>query len=206
MGLLRTTYPAGTDANFVLQAVIAEDIAKVFTGFDRKLAYEAVYKDAMTPPDKDTELPYYDREEATPVEARAGLTTYKQNGWVAADRTVESASRTLDYAYEDWAVARRQVGRQGRRREDVPQAQPGRLGAWPAAPGRAPASPPDPVQGPPADRAAAGVVVARCQARSPHGWRATRHDGVTDSRHGRKPPRWSIPRRSAYLPGCGAAG
>jgi hypothetical protein len=28
-----------------------------------------------------------------------------QNGWVAADRTAEAGSRTLDYAYEDWAVA-----------------------------------------------------------------------------------------------------
>ncbi|MEU6657933.1 GH92 family glycosyl hydrolase [Streptomyces sp. NPDC046821] len=99
--LAETNIMVGTNAD----SVIAEDIAKGFTGFDRKLAYEAVYKDAMTPPDKDTELPYYDREEGTPVEARAGLTTYKQNGWVAADRTAESASRTLDYAYEDWAVA-----------------------------------------------------------------------------------------------------
>ncbi|GAA3195990.1 MULTISPECIES: GH92 family glycosyl hydrolase [Streptomyces] len=99
--LTETNIMVGTNAD----SVIAEAIAKGFTGFDRGLAYEAVYKDAMTPPDKDTELSYYDRQEGTPVEARAGLTTYRQNGWVAADRTAESASRTLDYAYEDWAVA-----------------------------------------------------------------------------------------------------
>ena len=96
-----TNIMVGTNAD----SIIAEAIAKGFTGFDRKLAYEAVYKDAMTPPDRDTELRFADREEGTPVEARAGLTTYKQNGWVAADRTAEAASRTLDYAYEDWAVA-----------------------------------------------------------------------------------------------------
>ncbi|MFF0628844.1 GH92 family glycosyl hydrolase [Streptomyces sp. NPDC004296] len=99
--LTETNIMVGTNAD----SVIAEDIAKGFTGFDRKLAYEAVHKDATSPPDKDTELAYYDRQEGTPVEARAGLTTYKQNGWVAADHTAESASRTLDYAYEDWAVA-----------------------------------------------------------------------------------------------------
>jgi predicted alpha-1,2-mannosidase len=96
-----TNIMVGTNAD----SIIAEDIAKGFTGFDRGLAYEAVRKDAMTPPDRDTELRFADREEGTPVEARAGLTTYKQNGWVAADRTAEAASRTLDYAYEDWAVA-----------------------------------------------------------------------------------------------------
>ncbi|MFF2506562.1 GH92 family glycosyl hydrolase [Streptomyces sp. NPDC058067] len=99
--ITETNIMVGTNAD----SLIAEDIAKGFSGFDRKLAYEAVYKDAMTPPDLDTELPYYDRQEGTPVEARAGLTYYKENGWVAADRTAESASRTLDYAYEDWAVA-----------------------------------------------------------------------------------------------------
>ncbi|MDA3627162.1 GH92 family glycosyl hydrolase [Saccharopolyspora sp. WRP15-2] len=99
--ITETNIMVGTNAD----SVIAEDIAKGFTGFDRNLAYEAVRKDAMTPPDKDTELAYFDRQQGTPVEARAGLTYYEQNGWVAADRTAESASRTLDYAYEDWAVA-----------------------------------------------------------------------------------------------------
>ncbi|MGW2109784.1 GH92 family glycosyl hydrolase [Streptomyces sp. NPDC001948] len=99
--ITETNIMVGTNAD----SVIAENIAKGFTGFDRKLAYEAMYKNAMTPPDKDTELAYSDRQQGTPVEARAGLTYYKRNGWVAADHTAESASRTLDYAYEDWAVA-----------------------------------------------------------------------------------------------------
>ncbi|MFE0376708.1 GH92 family glycosyl hydrolase [Streptomyces inhibens] len=108
-----TNIMVGTNAD----SVIAEAIAKGFTGFDRKLAYEAVYKDAMTPPDKDTELDYHDRQPNTPVEARAGLTTYKQKGWVAADRTAEAGSRTLDYAYEDWAVA--QVAKSVRHSDDA---------------------------------------------------------------------------------------
>ncbi len=87
-------------------SLIAEAIAKGFTGFDRNLAYEAVRKDAMTPPDRDTQLKFSDREEGTPAEARAGLTTYLEKGWVAADRTSESASRTLANAYTDWAVSK----------------------------------------------------------------------------------------------------
>ncbi|WP_020671821.1 GH92 family glycosyl hydrolase [Amycolatopsis nigrescens] len=96
-----TNIMVGTNAD----SIIAEVLNKGFHGFDRKLAYEAVHKNAMTPPDRDTELRFADREEGTPVEARAGLTTYKQNGWVASDRTAEAGSRTLDYAFEDWAVA-----------------------------------------------------------------------------------------------------
>lgn len=86
-------------------SIIAEAVSKGFTGFDLDLAYEAVYKNAMTPPDQDTTLWYGDRQENTPVEARAGLTTYMANGWVANDRTAEAASRTLDYAYDDSAVS-----------------------------------------------------------------------------------------------------
>lgn len=71
----------------------------------------------MTPPDKDTELDYHDRQQGTPAEARAGLTTYKQNGWVAADHTAEAGSRTLDYAYEDWAVA--QVAQKAGKHDDA---------------------------------------------------------------------------------------
>lgn len=99
--ITETNIMEGTSAD----SIIAEAIAKGFRGFDRKLAYQAVRKNAMTPPDQDTTLRYSDRQEGTPVEARAGLTTYKKNGWVAADRTAEAGTRTLDYAYEDWAVA-----------------------------------------------------------------------------------------------------
>jgi predicted alpha-1,2-mannosidase len=99
--ITETNIMEGTNAD----SLIAEAIAKGFHGFDLNLAYQAVRKDAMTPPDRDTELRYSDREQGTPVEARAGLTTYMKNGWVAADHTAEAGTRTLDYAYEDWAVA-----------------------------------------------------------------------------------------------------
>ncbi|MFI1092602.1 GH92 family glycosyl hydrolase [Streptomyces sp. NPDC020917] len=99
--ITETNIMEGTSAD----SVIAEDIAKGFHGFDLNLAYQAVYKDAMTPPDQDTTLWYGDRQQGTPVEARAGLTWYKQNGWVAADHTAEAGTRTLDFAYEDYAVA-----------------------------------------------------------------------------------------------------
>jgi predicted alpha-1,2-mannosidase len=99
--LNETNIMEGTNAD----SVIAEDIAKGFHGFDLNLAYQAVRKDAMTPPDDDTTLWYGDRQQGTPVEARAGLTTYLKNGWVAADHTAEAGARTMDYAYEDWAVA-----------------------------------------------------------------------------------------------------
>jgi hypothetical protein len=82
-------------------------------GFDHALAWEAVRKNAFTPPDRDTELRYgstpmkqaltisfEDREEHTPQEVRAGLTEYISMGYVADDLHSEAGSRTLDYACE----------------------------------------------------------------------------------------------------------
>jgi predicted alpha-1,2-mannosidase len=36
----------------------------------------------------------------------AGLDEYMKSGWVAADKERESASKTLEYAYDDWTIAR----------------------------------------------------------------------------------------------------
>ncbi|MGH8137015.1 MAG: GH92 family glycosyl hydrolase [Steroidobacteraceae bacterium] len=36
----------------------------------------------------------------------AGLDLYMRNGWVAADRERESASKTLEYAFDDWTIGR----------------------------------------------------------------------------------------------------
>jgi len=58
-------------------AVVAEAINKGFHGFDLNLAYQAAYKDAMTPPEGDTTRKWLDREPHTPYEARAGLTYAK---------------------------------------------------------------------------------------------------------------------------------
>jgi predicted alpha-1,2-mannosidase len=86
-------------------SLVAEAINKHLQGFDSRLAWDAVYKDAMTPPDGDTTRQWRDREEHTPYEARAGLTYLKQLGYIPADKTAESASSTLEDSYDDWCVA-----------------------------------------------------------------------------------------------------
>jgi predicted alpha-1,2-mannosidase len=96
-----TNIMIGTHAD----SLVAEAINKHFKGFDYKLAWDAVYKDAMTPPDGDTTRRWYDREPHTPYEARGGLTYYKSLGYIPADKTAESASRTLEDSYDDWCVA-----------------------------------------------------------------------------------------------------
>lgn len=96
-----TNIMIGTHAD----SLVAESINKGFDGFDYQLAYEAVYKDAMTPPDGDTTRRNFDREPHTPYEARAGLTYSKQLGYIPDDKTAEAASSTLEEAYDDWCVA-----------------------------------------------------------------------------------------------------
>jgi predicted alpha-1,2-mannosidase len=86
-------------------SLVAEAFRKGFTGFDRQLAWQAVYKDAMTPPDGDTTRRWLDREEHTPYEARAGLTYYKRLGYIPTDKTDEAASCALEDSYDDWCVA-----------------------------------------------------------------------------------------------------
>ena len=86
-------------------SLVAEAIRKGFHGFDRELAWKAVLKDSMVPPDGDTSRRWLDREEGTPYEARAGLTYYKQLGYIPTDKVDEAASRTLEDSYDDWCVA-----------------------------------------------------------------------------------------------------
>lgn len=96
-----TNIMIGTHAD----SLVAEAINKGFKGFDYKLAYDAVYKDAMSPPDGDTSRRWLDREPYTPYEGRAGLTYFKQLGYIPADKVSESASSTQEEAYDDYAVA-----------------------------------------------------------------------------------------------------
>ena len=107
-----TNIMIGTHAD----SLVAEAIRKGFHGFDRELAWKAVYKDAMAPPDGDTSRRWLDREEGTPYEARAGLTYYKQLGYIPTDKTDEAASRTLEDSYDDWCVA--QIAKALGREED----------------------------------------------------------------------------------------
>jgi predicted alpha-1,2-mannosidase len=96
-----TNIMIGTHAD----SLIAEAIRKGFKGFEYALAYEAVYKDANTPPDGDTTRRWLDREPGVPYEARAGLTYARKLGYVPADKVSESASSTLEETYDDYAVA-----------------------------------------------------------------------------------------------------
>lgn len=88
-----------------VDAVFANALNRGFKSFDVGKAWEAVKKNAYEPPLNDTDLLYYDREGYTPDEVRAGLTTYMTKGYVANDRWSESGSRTLDYAFDDYAAA-----------------------------------------------------------------------------------------------------
>ncbi len=96
-----TNIMIGTHAD----SLVAEAMNKHFKGFDYDLAWEAVYKDAMTPPDGDTTRLWRDREPHTPYEARAGLTYLKALGYIPVDKTAEAASSTLEDSYDDWCVA-----------------------------------------------------------------------------------------------------
>lgn len=99
--MVETNIMIATNADVVL----ANALQRGFRGFDIDKAWTAVRKDAYTPPDHDTELLYYDREPGTSYEARAGLTAYMKQGWVSNDGWAESASRTLDYAFNDYACS-----------------------------------------------------------------------------------------------------
>jgi predicted alpha-1,2-mannosidase len=85
--------------------VIADAYIKGFKGFDAKLAYEAMMKDAMVPPLNDTILRYGDRDKWNDYEAQAGVTYFKRIGYVPVDKTAESVSRTIEYSVDDYSVA-----------------------------------------------------------------------------------------------------
>lgn len=99
--IVETNIMIGTHSS----SLIAESMAKGFTGFDYALAWKALLKDATVPPDDDLTTMYYDRQPNTACEARAGLTRAKSLGYVPAILTSEAGSRTLEYAYDDYTVA-----------------------------------------------------------------------------------------------------
>ena len=107
-----TSIMIGTHAD----SLIAEAMTKGFRGFDYNLAWQGVYKDAMTPPNGDETNRWGDRTVGDPYTAREGLTWYKKYGYVPCDRTARSASATLEGAYDDWCVA--QVAKAVGRNED----------------------------------------------------------------------------------------
>jgi predicted alpha-1,2-mannosidase len=86
-------------------AVIADAYIKGYRGYDVNLAYQALLKDAMVPPDNDTSLAYADRDKWTGYEARAGLTAFNSIGYVPFGKTAESVSRTIEYSSDNYSVA-----------------------------------------------------------------------------------------------------
>ncbi|WWC62224.1 uncharacterized protein I303_104819 [Kwoniella dejecticola CBS 10117] len=99
--IVETNIMVGSHAD----SMIAQAMKIGVQGFDYDEAWQAVRKNAFTPPDRDTELRFGDREEGTPQEVRAGLTEYMKLGYVADDLHTESGSRTLNYAYDDHATS-----------------------------------------------------------------------------------------------------
>lgn len=66
---------------------IADAIMKDIKGFDREAALKAMVASA-------TYAPY------------GGLGDYMRLGWVAIDKEPEAASKTVEYAFDDWTIAR----------------------------------------------------------------------------------------------------
>ena len=102
-------WPNPAETNIMLgthaDAVIADAYIKGVRGYDTALAYEAIRKDAMVPPDNDTHRQWGDREPWAGSEARGGLSYYHSLGYVPIDRTQESVSRTLEFSMDDYCVA-----------------------------------------------------------------------------------------------------
>ncbi|KAA3630609.1 MAG: glycoside hydrolase family 92 protein [Bacteroidetes bacterium] len=102
-------WPNPTYSNIMIgthaDAVLVDAYTKGFDGFDIETAYEAMYKNAMTPPLNDSLDRWWDRGGWTAYEARGGLSYYKKLGFVPIDRTNEAVSRTIEFSYGDYCVA-----------------------------------------------------------------------------------------------------
>jgi predicted alpha-1,2-mannosidase len=97
-----TNIMIGTHAD----AVIADAYINGYRGYDIETAYEAIRKDAFTPPTRDEHYRWGDRDFWNgSYEARGGLTNYLANGYVASDKADESVARTLEFALDDYCIA-----------------------------------------------------------------------------------------------------
>ncbi|MCL4481349.1 MAG: GH92 family glycosyl hydrolase [Bacteroidetes bacterium] len=96
-----TNIMIGTHAD----AVIADAWEKGFRDYDVNLAYEAMRKDAMVPPDGDTQKRWGDRDRWTGFEGRGGLSYYHSLGYVPDDKTSQSVSRTIEFSFDDFCVS-----------------------------------------------------------------------------------------------------
>lgn len=84
--------PRGGMVGTHAEAVLAHAMASGITGFDRETAYAAMRRDCMEIPDR-------------AKVGREGLLDYLELGYVPADSMRQSASITLDYAYDDYCAA-----------------------------------------------------------------------------------------------------
>jgi predicted alpha-1,2-mannosidase len=96
-----TNIMIGTHAD----AVIADAYVNGFRDYDINLAYEAIRKNAMVPPDGDLVKMWGDRDLWSSYEARGGLSHYHSLGYVPVDKTKESVSRTIEFGIDDYCVA-----------------------------------------------------------------------------------------------------
>ncbi len=76
----------GTMIGYHSIPVIADAYFKGIKGFDAEKAFEAMKKSAM--------------------ENKNGLSFYKEYGYIPSDLEHESVSKTLEYAYDDWCIAK----------------------------------------------------------------------------------------------------
>src|ERR1017187_9631020 len=76
----------GTMPGYHSAAVLAEACVKGFKGMDLEAAYQAMKKRAF-------------------IDDYRGLKWYREMGYIPADKEAESVSKSLEYCYDDWAVA-----------------------------------------------------------------------------------------------------
>jgi predicted alpha-1,2-mannosidase len=76
----------GTMTGYHSAAVVAEACTKGFTGIDYKAAYAVMKKRAF-------------------VDDYRGLKSYRDLGYIPCDKEEEAVSKTLEYDYDDWAIA-----------------------------------------------------------------------------------------------------
>jgi predicted alpha-1,2-mannosidase len=76
-----------------LDAVVADAFVKGISGFDAETAYQAMLKNATQAGDEDGNY------------GRRGIEDFDRLGWVPTDRIEHAASRTQDFAYNDFCVA-----------------------------------------------------------------------------------------------------
>jgi predicted alpha-1,2-mannosidase len=77
-----------------LDAIIATAYMNGIRGYDIQTLYKAMRQKAL----------HYPKNGDSSI-ARSGLKYYKKLGYIPANRVTESASKTLEYSYDDWCIA-----------------------------------------------------------------------------------------------------